>query len=302
MVRFVSAVGGIAIAAVIAGLIYWQKHDASASQVVHASSQPQAASRPTETFPFAWDKREAKRLESAHTYDSLLEVFRQSRNIIEFVERAKRLSDTGAHSAAYHAAKYCFARTAMISRVNQALREAESVQLRPDTFCSGAEAIDMRSLVSQGMRTGGEHRAMFASHSLDLDRSESGENFALKAVLSSLSPFQLVFAEDLLFVQRPGDLTGAQVFFDGRWRTYQESVALRFAAMLVACELGFPCGDDRVEVLAECKLNGHCSKNYRELVLHWAESAGSSQQQVNDALAMLMLKMRAGDTEAFAAR
>ncbi len=265
---------------------------------------PPKATRAPSTFPLPNSSLGLMGNPPASTPDdALLAQFKQTRSAVEFIEAAKRQPGSSGYVAAHYIARYCTARRHLLDRVNAEVARTESSYARlekpplVDAFCAGVPEVDPQSQLAM-LRQGGQVGDRHASELAEVLQNPLSGTGTVQAILRK-NPFEAVFADDWLWVNRNSGSDGTTVYFDDQWQDTQRSAALRFASMLVACEKGFPCGPDRLEVLAQCRLSGDCFSNYPDLVTYWAAQAGVSTAELQAALHELVAKLSQGDTRGF---
>jgi hypothetical protein len=213
----------------------------------------------------------------------LIGFFKTSASITGFVQVAKRHPELGGFAYAHHAIRLCGAYQSSLKRFQNKQEpwvESESrtgaaattgLLQQLEMQCSGFDVNwrrEAKLTIFNGEKAG-DLEAQAIMERPDSSNPKLRDDY-LKAVLMAANPIELVFADSLLFVHPPSDFEGTRVYFDGEWRNSNESQAILYAAQLLSCDLGFPCGANRFEVQLECSVSGRCFADFESLVRSWS--------------------------------
>jgi hypothetical protein len=163
-------------------------------------------------------------------------------------------------------------------------------------YKQGAEAGDMKSrmvLLRSDLSAQRRDAGMSPSGSPNLARIGDEQVAVIRQALASSDPTAAMEAAYAL----------AGSFQNASWRDPDgrtiDIAALRNAAMLVACDSGYPCGSDSGEVAAVCAYSGRCdARNLRDYLLYYRSSPYDSQVLARYESALRNAE-RTGDTSFF---
>lgn len=173
--------------------------------------------------------------------------------------------------------------------------------------CEGVDltmtTADLRSMLAKAADAGSaEARAVQLGEDVAESRRSRWDN-------GTLTDEQIQNLKQLVATKDPGAMIEAGrllsnsyrdlVVRDGADGPMLEPRALHNAWTLVACEYGYPCGDDNPRVLQACAFQGHCDASNLQDYLYYYAASPHDSQLMNQYQALLRTAVETGDWSHF---